>query len=107
MSTGDYARGFNDGLRLAEQKQYALNSPDRTKYELIGGPKHGEVIETGGKREFYAMDSVRPDPYQPQPWWHYNSPLNSYTLRYGTYKRETIVARDGTSRTVYVWQGYR
>lgn len=45
-----YEMGYRDGLLQGQREYDALNGPDRTMYQFIGGPKHGERVETGGQQ---------------------------------------------------------
>lgn len=54
-----YAQGYRDGLLQGQREQEALDGPDRTMYLMVGGPKHGERIETQGKMTVY-VPIVRP-----------------------------------------------
>lgn len=101
--TTDYRRGFEDGQASARAMADALKGPDRTLYECLGGPKHGERIETGGGMYFRVV--LEPDPVRAYPTWRdYDS--SYWAIRQGEYKRETISHR-GMNRVVYTYQGAR
>lgn len=111
MPTTDYRQGyrdgFADGLLQHSREQEALNGPDRTMYQFIGGPKHGERVETGGVRTVVA-------PIIPTRCYHYADRCNGLMQS----MCEHICCRDSviqtgwyekslTSRgvTVYRWKG--
>lgn len=98
MPQSEYRRGFDDGQASARAAAKALKGPDRTLYECIGGPKHGERVETGGGMYFRVVTlGMMYDPaFRGGP-----------TIGYGEYKREFIGRAGGLERTVYVWQGER
>lgn len=99
----DYRRGFEDGQASARAMADALKGPDRTLYEFVGGPKHGERIETGG--ELVIRVPVIP----PVNFYQSFAEYPTYDpIRLGEYKREQIMSPRGKgSRIVYVWQGER
>lgn len=109
--TTDYRRGYADGKASAKAEADALNGADRTMYEFIGGPKHGERIETGGTLT-YGVPVIPPLPPALDLYGFptsYSYPRDELTIREGRYERRDI--RPATSlankRTVYIYVGER
>lgn len=94
----EYRRGWDDHAASLRAQAEALAGPDRTLYECIGGPRHGERVETGGGLMFF-VPVFRPVTVS----YSYN--LETFGLS-GEYRREEIAGR-GRRRVVYVWQGER
>ncbi len=103
MSNADYRRGYEDGKAFGRSMQDAIEGPDRTLYELIGGPRNGERIETGGRSVFLVPIS----PPLSYAYWDKYNPLSygrpDLTIRTGEYRREDIFGR--SPRTVYIYRG--
>lgn len=103
--SGDYRRGWRDREATYRAQDAALKGPDRNRYELIGGPRAGDLIETGGRHTFVV---ALPSPPPSVADFSYYADLGrALAMRTGEYRREEIAGPGSVRRTVYVWQGER
>lgn len=102
MSRNDYQRGLSDGKAIARSESEALKGADRTLYEFIGGPKHGERVETEGTRDYFV--AMMP-PMSYRAYDDFRMPPFGDLIQRGRYERRDIFTAAGKRRTVYMYQG--